>query len=107
MDFGYTPAQEQLRRDVLGFIRTHLTPDVVAEMDEAEEAVESSNRERHPGKRGPLVSAFFDKICERGWLGYSYPKEYGGQDGDRVTVADPNDLRRIIVSGIGDRRNQN
>ncbi len=85
MDFGYTPAQEQLRRDVLGFIRTHLTPDVVAEMDEAEEAVESSNRERHPGKRGPLVSAFFDKICERGWLGYSYPKEYGGQDGDRVS----------------------
>ena len=84
MDFGFTKEQENLRKDVLEFIRVNMTPEVYAEMDEAEEATESSSQERHPGKRGPLLQAVFDKIGERGWLGYSYPKEYGGQDGDRV-----------------------
>ena len=30
MDFGHTPEQTQLRRDVLDFIRTHMTPEVYA-----------------------------------------------------------------------------
>ena len=84
MDFGFTKEQENLRNEVLEFIRVNMTPEVYAEMDAAEEATESTSQERHPGKRGPLLQAVFDKIGERGWLGYSYPKEYGGQDGDRV-----------------------
>jgi alkylation response protein AidB-like acyl-CoA dehydrogenase len=31
------------------------------------------------------VNDLFKKIGERGWLGISYPKEYGGQDGDRLS----------------------
>ena len=35
--------------------------------------------------RGPLMNDLFKKIGERGWLGISWPKEYGGQGGDRLT----------------------
>ena len=84
MDFGYTKEQQALRTEVLDFIRTHLTAEVYAELDADEEALENGKSERHPGKKGPLVSAVFKKIGQRGWLGYSYPKEYGGGGGDRV-----------------------
>ena len=84
MDFGYTKEQEALRNEVLDFIRVNLTAEVYAELDADEEALENGKSERHPGKKGPLVSAVFKRIGERGWLGYSYPKEYGGGGGDRV-----------------------
>jgi len=81
MDFGYTPEQEDLRREVRAFIAKHMTPEVLAEMEGLNEGFGVS---RSPG-RGPHVDEFFRKIGERGWLGISYPKEYGGQDRDRLT----------------------
>ena len=81
MDFGYTPEQEALRRDVRAFIAEHMTPEVLAEMEGLNEGFGVS---RSPG-RGPHIDELFRKIGERGWLGISYPKEYGGQDGDRIT----------------------
>jgi alkylation response protein AidB-like acyl-CoA dehydrogenase len=85
MDFGHTKEQTQLRDDVLDFIRIHMTPEVYAELDATEEAHEAGKGERLSNKRGPLVTALYQKIDDRGWLGYSYPKEYGGADGDRVS----------------------
>ncbi len=85
MNFGFTPAQTQLRNDLRDFIRTHATPELMVELDEAEDAIEGSTQSRHNVRHGPLLKAFHQKIGERGWLGYSYPKEYGGQDGDRVS----------------------
>jgi hypothetical protein len=41
MDFGHTKEQTQLRNDVLDFIRTHMTPEVYAELDATEEAHEA------------------------------------------------------------------
>src|SRR3990172_8147886 len=81
MDFGFTPEQEALRRDVRAFIAEHMTPEVLAEMEGLNEGFGVS---RSPG-RGPHIDELFGKIGERGWLGISYPKEYGGQDGDRIT----------------------
>jgi len=81
MDFGYTPEQEDLRRDVRAFIAEQLTPEVIAEMEGLSEGFGVSRSVA----RGPLVSELFTKIGERGWLGISYPKEYGGQDGDRIS----------------------
>ena len=80
MDFGHTKEQTQLRRDVLDFIRTHMTPEVYAELDATEEAHEAGKGARLSNKRGPLVAALYQKIDDRGWLGYSYPKEYGGDE---------------------------
>ncbi len=81
MDFGFTPEQEALRREVRAFIAEHMTPEVIAEMEGHSEGFGVS---RGTG-RGPLVNELFRKIAERGWLGISYPKEYGGQDGDRIS----------------------
>src|SRR3970040_2812702 len=81
MDFGFTPEQEALLREVRPFIAEHMTPEVIAEMEGHSEGFGVS---RSTG-RAPLVNELFRKIGDRGWLGISYPKEYGGQDGDRIT----------------------
>jgi len=81
MDFGYTPEQEALRQEVRAFLAEHLTPEVITEMEGLSEGFGVSRSVA----RGPLVSELFKKIGERGWLGISYPKEYGGQDGDRIS----------------------
>src|SRR5512139_2210341 len=81
MDFAFTPEQEALRQEVRDFLATELTPEVLAEMEE--------NNEGRPLHRSacetPLLKALFQKIADRGWVGISYPKEYGGQGGDRIT----------------------
>jgi alkylation response protein AidB-like acyl-CoA dehydrogenase len=82
MDFGYTPEQEAIRREVRAFISENITPEVMAEMEGHNEGLLGVSRGTSPG---PAVRALFDKIHKRGWMGISYPKEYGGQGGDRLT----------------------
>jgi len=78
MDFAYSPQQEALRREVQQFIKENVTADV------AEETNPESVVDR-PRGQGPKAAALYKKIYERGWLGITYPKEYGGQGGDRLT----------------------
>ena len=73
MDFGYSPEQEALRDDVRQFIGEHLTEEVQDEIENWGE-----------GGRGPLVRDMYKIIAERGWVGITWPKEYGGQEGDRL-----------------------
>ncbi|MEE8442837.1 MAG: acyl-CoA dehydrogenase family protein [Dehalococcoidia bacterium] len=73
MDFGWAPEQEVLREEVQAFIRENVTEEVREEL-----AVEEG------GGRGPHYQALRKKIGEKGWLGISYPKEYGGQSGSRL-----------------------
>jgi alkylation response protein AidB-like acyl-CoA dehydrogenase len=81
MDFAFTPEQEALRREVRTFIAKEVTPEVFAEMEEHNEG-----RPFHrTACQSPHLSALFKKIAERGWVGISYPKEYGGQGGDRIS----------------------
>ena len=82
MDFGYSAEQEALRREVKAFIREHVTPEVVAETEGHNEGLIGVMRAT---ARGPHTRSLFDKIQARGWLGISYPKEYGGQGGDRIS----------------------
>src|SRR3989304_3633976 len=81
MDFGFTPAQEALRREVRAFIAQEIPPEVLAEMQEHDEG--------HPFLRAkcqsPHLVALFKKIADRGWVGMSLPKEYGGQGADRIS----------------------
>ena len=74
MDFGYASSQQALRQEVRDFIAENMTQDVVEEV-----------HGRGEDGRGPLMNDLFKKIGERGWLGISWPKEYGGQGGDRLT----------------------
>ena len=82
MDYGYTTQQEALRQEVRRFIEDNVTPEVVQEMDDLESG---SGQGADKRGRGPLVSDLFEKIGERAWLGIAWPKEYGGQDGDRIS----------------------
>jgi alkylation response protein AidB-like acyl-CoA dehydrogenase len=81
MDFGYSPEQEDLRREVRAFIKANMTPELLEEMEDLNEGF-GVGRVRG---RGPLVDQLFRKIGERGWTGISFPKEYGGQGGDRLS----------------------
>ncbi|MBS96257.1 MAG: hypothetical protein FI695_01830 [SAR202 cluster bacterium] len=74
MDFGYASSQQALRQEVRDFIAENMTQDVIEEV-----------HGRGEDGRGPLMNELFKKIGERGWLGISWPKEYGGQGGDRLT----------------------
>lgn len=81
MDFAYTPQQEALRQEVRDFIAQEFTPAVYAEM-----LAENEGRPFHrTACQTPHLKALFQKIADRGWVGISYPKEYGGQGGDRIS----------------------
>ena len=73
MDFGFTPEQEALRRDVSQFIEEKITPEVMAEV---ETALEAGSRPHH--------QKLLKEVAEKGWIGISWPKEYGGQGGSRI-----------------------
>ncbi len=95
MDFAYTPDQEALRREVRAFIAENVTEEVLAERGTSE-----SNASQ--GSSGPMKE-LYDKIHERGWLGITYPKEYGGQGGDRMTqyIVEEEFTRLDIPVGMG------
>lgn len=93
MDFAYTPQQEALRSEVRRFIDENITDDVVEEIE----------NQTHPRGGGPKVNALFEKIHAKGWLGIAYPKEYGGQGGDRISqyIVEEEFLRVGIPVGLG------
>src|SRR5687767_6534748 len=99
MDFAFTPHQEALRSEVRAFLAKEMTPEVIAEM----EAHHEGRPVHRSACRTPLVSALFQKISERGWLGISYPKEYGGQGGDRISqyIVEEEFARANIAVGLG------
>jgi len=73
MDFGYTPQNEAFRQEVRQFIVDNVTPALREELAQG----------RLEG-RGPLTKALFRKLGSKGWIGMSWPKEYGGQERDLV-----------------------
>jgi alkylation response protein AidB-like acyl-CoA dehydrogenase len=81
MDFAFTPEQEALRREVRAFLAQEMTPEVIAEMEATNEGRPFHRTACHT----PRLKALFQKIADRGWVGISYPKEYGGQGGDRIS----------------------
>ncbi len=80
MDFAYTAEQEKLREEVRGFIKQNVTPELLHETD-----AEASTTPDRPRGMSPKAAALYKKIYDRGWLGITYPKKYGGQGGDRLT----------------------
>ena len=73
MDFGFTKEQEALRQEVVEFIKEKVTPEVVAEVETALET-----------GVGPHHQRLLKELADKGWVGISWPKEYGGQGGSRI-----------------------
>lgn len=67
MDFNWSKDEDAFRREVADFVQAEMTP----ELKEGEGGGLWST----PAKR-----AFAKKLAQRGWVGISWPKEYGGRD---------------------------
>src|SRR5258705_10468824 len=67
MRYEFSPEQLAWREEVRTFIRSAVTPALLAEM-------------RAAGNEGdgPLARAFHQKLFAKGWWGIGWPKEYGG-----------------------------
>jgi len=70
MDFEFAPEERRFEAEVERFLEAEHSPDVMdAHPEQLSQTVDS------PAKR-----AFMRKLAERGWLGMSWPKQYGGQE---------------------------
>lgn len=99
MDFGYTPEQQALQQEVRQFIVEQVTPEVLRELE-----VTSGQDEEGRRGRGPLARELYRKIGDKGWIGISWPKEYGGQGGDRISqyiVEEEFARMGLSVGGVG------
>ncbi len=66
MYIGYTPEQNELRRELRAYYDNLLTPDLVREL-------------AHSEGIGPVSRSVVLQMAADGWLGIGWPKEYGGQ----------------------------
>lgn len=73
MDFGFTAEQEALRQEVVEFIEEKVTPEVLGEVETTLET-----------GMGPHHQKLLKEIANKGWVGISWPREYGGQGGSRI-----------------------
>jgi alkylation response protein AidB-like acyl-CoA dehydrogenase len=64
VDFDYTPDEQAFREEVKTFLAENLPP----------------REERGAG----FLKTWLEKVRAKGWVGFSWPKEYGGSDGGLI-----------------------
>lgn len=74
MDFGFSEENERFRAEVRAFIAENVTPAIVQEMHDAAAGAGI----------GPLTKELILKIGDKGWIGMSWPEEYGGRNADLI-----------------------
>ena len=74
MDFEFTDEQKDFVREVEKFLDENESPDVMDVTRENMAQIVDT----------PPRRAFMRKMGQRGWLGITWPKEYGGSDGEGV-----------------------
>jgi alkylation response protein AidB-like acyl-CoA dehydrogenase len=76
MRFTFTDEQQAFRDEVCTFLRQELTPEVVARHRDPSEAT---------GYAWDFCLAFRKRLAERGYLGLSWPPDYGGAGKDMIS----------------------
>ncbi len=74
MDFEFTEEQQEYAREVEKFLDEHYDPEVMDVTRENMAQIVDTPKRRE----------FMRKIGDRGWLGMTWPKEWGGQEGEGV-----------------------
>ena len=74
MDFNFSPEQVAFVEEVEAFLDSHDDPEVFDLTRENMAQIVDTPRRRE----------FMASLGEQGWLGITWPEEYGGQDGDGV-----------------------
>ncbi len=74
MDFDFSPEQQAFLAEVEAFLDAHDDPDVFDLTRENMAQIVDTPKRR----------AFMKKLGEKGWLGLTWPKEYGGREGEGV-----------------------
>src|SRR5580693_2322265 len=74
MDFDFTPEQRAFLAEVEEFLDANADPDVFDPTRENMAQIVDTPERR----------AFMAKMSKRGWMGITWPKEHGGQEGDGV-----------------------
>ena len=74
MDFDFTPEQEAFRAEVEAFLDANDDPEVFDLTRENMAQIVDTPKRR----------ALMKKMGEQGWLGITWPREYGGQEGEGV-----------------------
>jgi alkylation response protein AidB-like acyl-CoA dehydrogenase len=74
MDFAFTPEQQAFLAEVEEFLDANDDPEVFDPTRENMAQIVDTPQRR----------AFMAKMSKRGWFGITWPKEYGGQEGDGV-----------------------
>ena len=70
MDFDFSPEEQAFEREVEAFVKANHSPEVMdSQPEQLSQTVDT------PPKR-----AFMRLLSEKGWLGMSWPQEYGGQE---------------------------
>ena len=64
MDFEYSTEEQSFREEVRNFLQENLPP----------------RKERG----GDFLATWLEKVREKGWVGFSWPREYGGGDGGLI-----------------------
>ncbi len=72
MDFEFTPEQQEFVKEVEAFLDANDDPEVFDVTRENMAQIVDT----------PVRRRFMAKVGEQGWLGITWPKEYGGSDGD-------------------------
>ncbi|MCB1249232.1 MAG: acyl-CoA dehydrogenase family protein [Acidimicrobiales bacterium] len=74
MDFDFTPEQQAFAAEVEAFLDEHDDPDVFDVTRENMAQIVDTPKRR----------AFMKQVGRKGWLGMTWPKEYGGSEGEGV-----------------------
>ena len=74
MDFEFSDAEKAFAKEVEAFLDRHATPDVADVCRENMAQIVDTPERR----------AFMKKLAKKGWIGMSWPREFGGQEKEGV-----------------------
>jgi len=74
MNFGFTLENETFRAEIRQFLDENVSGDIRREMKQSAAG----------HGLGPLTKELIGKIGDRGWIGMSWPEEYGGRNADLI-----------------------